>query len=217
MPIVLNGSGPVTGVTSLNTTVSDTEIGYLDGVTSALQTQVNGKANDSSQGLYLITSQTVSSQSSLTMDGIFTTTYQNYFMTYNISNISVAGSDVLLRYRWSGATTDGSVYSFSDEYLRLDASQNAFNGGSNASSHILGRSLQSTDPQLSGRCEIMNPRTAGTTGRQIIGEYVATQNGGSRYLYRNASLVNDGSKDGLLVYTSSGTFSGTIRVYGRKD
>ena len=41
MPIVLNGSGPITGVTSLNTTVSDTEIGYLDGVTSAIQTQFN--------------------------------------------------------------------------------------------------------------------------------------------------------------------------------
>ena len=45
MPIVLNGSGPITGVTSLNTTVSDTEIGYLDGVTSALQTQLAGKAD----------------------------------------------------------------------------------------------------------------------------------------------------------------------------
>lgn len=45
MPIVLNGSGPVTGVTSLNTTVSDTELGYLDGVTSALQTQINSKLN----------------------------------------------------------------------------------------------------------------------------------------------------------------------------
>lgn len=43
MPIVLNGSGPITGVTSLNTTVSDTEIGYLDGVTSNIQTQLNSK------------------------------------------------------------------------------------------------------------------------------------------------------------------------------
>ena len=44
MPVTIGGSGPITGVTSINTTVSDTELGYLDGVSSALQTQINGKA-----------------------------------------------------------------------------------------------------------------------------------------------------------------------------
>lgn len=43
MPVTIGGSGPITGVTSINTTVTDTELGYLDGVTSALQTQINGK------------------------------------------------------------------------------------------------------------------------------------------------------------------------------
>ena len=47
MPVVIGGSGPVTGVTSINTTVSDTELGYLDGVTSALQTQIDGKVTGS--------------------------------------------------------------------------------------------------------------------------------------------------------------------------
>lgn len=43
MPISINGSGPIDGITSLNTTVSSTELGYLDGVTSAVQTQLNAK------------------------------------------------------------------------------------------------------------------------------------------------------------------------------
>ena len=41
MAIILNGTGPITGVSSINTTVDSTELGYLDGVTSALQTQIN--------------------------------------------------------------------------------------------------------------------------------------------------------------------------------
>lgn len=43
MPVSIGGNGPITGVTSINTTVTDTELGYLDGVTSALQTQINAK------------------------------------------------------------------------------------------------------------------------------------------------------------------------------
>lgn len=43
MPVSIGGNGPITGVTSINTTVTDTELGYLDGVSSALQTQINGK------------------------------------------------------------------------------------------------------------------------------------------------------------------------------
>lgn len=41
MPISISGDGPITGITSLNTTVSSTELGYLDGTTSAIQTQFN--------------------------------------------------------------------------------------------------------------------------------------------------------------------------------
>jgi len=52
MPVTIGGSGPITGVTSINTTVSDTELGYLDGVTSALQTQLAGKADILSNGAW---------------------------------------------------------------------------------------------------------------------------------------------------------------------
>lgn len=43
MAVTIGGSGAFTGITSLNSTVSDTELGYVDGVTSAIQTQLNGK------------------------------------------------------------------------------------------------------------------------------------------------------------------------------
>lgn len=50
MPVTIGGSGPITGVTSINTTVSDTELGYLDGVTSAIQTQLAGKGTINTNG-----------------------------------------------------------------------------------------------------------------------------------------------------------------------
>ena len=52
MPVTIGGSGPITGVTSINTSVTDTELGYLDGVTSALQTQLAGKADTTGNGAW---------------------------------------------------------------------------------------------------------------------------------------------------------------------
>jgi len=47
MPLDINGQGSISGITSLNTSasvnLSETELGYLDGVTSGLQGQVNTK------------------------------------------------------------------------------------------------------------------------------------------------------------------------------
>jgi hypothetical protein len=49
MPLDINGQGSISGITSLNTsasvTLSETELGYLDGVTSGLQSQINTKSN----------------------------------------------------------------------------------------------------------------------------------------------------------------------------
>lgn len=68
MPVTIGGSGPITGVTSINTSVSDTELGYLDGVTSALQTQLAGKADTTGNGAWTSYTPTVTSAS-----GSFTT------------------------------------------------------------------------------------------------------------------------------------------------
>jgi len=43
MPLDINGQGSISGITSLNTVVSDAELERLDGVTGAIQTQLNGK------------------------------------------------------------------------------------------------------------------------------------------------------------------------------
>jgi len=43
MPISISGDGSLAGLSSVNASVSAAEIGYLDGVTSALQTQIDSK------------------------------------------------------------------------------------------------------------------------------------------------------------------------------
>lgn len=48
MAINISGNGDITGINSLNTDVSATELGYLDGTTSSLQTQISNKIESSS-------------------------------------------------------------------------------------------------------------------------------------------------------------------------
>ena len=43
MAMILNGTGDITGLASVNSSVTAAEIGYLDGTTSAIQTQIDGK------------------------------------------------------------------------------------------------------------------------------------------------------------------------------
>lgn len=62
--LVSNGSGKV-AVSS----VTSTELGYLDGVTSAIQTQLNSKANSSDLSNYVPTSRTISAGTGLTGGG----------------------------------------------------------------------------------------------------------------------------------------------------
>lgn len=77
MPVTIGGSGPITGVTSINTSVSDTELGYLDGVTSALQTQLAGKADTSGNGAWTSWTPTISAVSgTITTSSITSAAYQ---------------------------------------------------------------------------------------------------------------------------------------------
>ena len=45
MPLDINGQGSISGITSLNTVVSDAELARLDGVTSSIQEQISSKAD----------------------------------------------------------------------------------------------------------------------------------------------------------------------------
>jgi len=51
MPVTISGSTGLTGVAAIDN-VSSTELGYVDGVTSAIQTQLNGKAASTAFGAW---------------------------------------------------------------------------------------------------------------------------------------------------------------------
>ena len=106
-------------------TVSTTELGYLDGVTSAIQTQVDSKLATAQSGLIKIIPSSVavgsgtgsasasgtvtfSGASSVSLNGVFTSTYKNYRIAFTAKNASAADLSFFLRA--AGTNLTGSSY-----------------------------------------------------------------------------------------------------------
>lgn len=226
MPVTINGSGPIAGVTSINTTVTDTELGYLDGVSSALQTQINTKAADSSQGLYLITPTSIANSggsasasggavtftgvTSVSLNGVFTSTYDNYCIV--IANTASA-ANLLMRLRSSGTDNTTSDYSHGIyQYTSANVAQAAVVGSATSSWTV---SCFATNQGMT--LDIYSPYLSAHTTAAGMGSYSY-----SSTPYASSQMLGAGFKattsfDGFSLYVASGTATGIVRVYGYKN
>lgn len=101
-------------------TVSTTELGYLDGVTSAIQTQMDSKLGTSTaastyqtkaaNGLVLLNTTSFSGVSAFNLAAdTFTTTYTNYFILFDATTSQ--SSEIYARLRVAGVNATGNDYS----------------------------------------------------------------------------------------------------------
>ena len=205
MPIVLNGSGPITGVTSLNTTVSDTEIGYLDGVTSALQTQIN-----TAGGLVKITDTSFSGSSGVSFNNCFSANYLNYRIV--VETVLATGSqNIRFRMRLSGSDNQTSN-SYASQRLTADGFNNVSSERFVDTYGVLSATT-ATATHLAV-VDFTRPATANPTGFVSMGN--DPQTGGRVSIY--AGTHNQSTAyDGITIYPASSTFTGSIKIYGYRD
>lgn len=104
MPIILNGTGDITGLASVNSSVSAAEIGYLDGVSSAIQTQINNKYTTPAAWIQYTPSWTATGGTPSIGNGTLVGRYSR------VGNIIVGGIFI-----YGGSTTvwTGTQYTFS--------------------------------------------------------------------------------------------------------
>lgn len=201
MPITINGTGPVDGITSINTSVSSTELGYLDGVTSGIQSQIN-----TSGGLVKIVDNTFSAQTTISFNNCFTSTYENYRLLIS-GTFSTSSLDMWLRFRSGGVDNSTSNYvtvtglitgastyvaQYAASWSRIQTyTTNSFTDGFLVD-WTIGR------PQLNTKTEV-----TGFTSR-----------GGMEW--QGGSYVAAAQFDGFSLIFGSG-FTGTVRVYGYRN
>jgi len=145
---------------------------------------------------------------SLSLNGVFTSDFDNYMLVMRYSQVSGGGFDgpLFFRLRSSGSDATGSNYT----YQLLEASDSSVYG-SRSSSQTNGAMGRYEDGVYGGQClSAYGPNLAQPTafrnvsgwGDLRISEYATTHSLSTAY-------------DGLTVYLSaSGTISGRVAVYG---
>ena len=154
---------------------------------------------------------TFSGASSVSLNGCFTSTYDNYRISFaNMSN--TASANIQLRFRVSGADNSTSNYRYAGNQTGTDGSS----GISGAITTFIRIGYHTTGQRnfITG-VDVINPFltiNTGTWNSNFDGS------GANSYATMTTGMFNgDVSFDGFTVFPASGNISGTIRVYGYKD
>jgi len=185
----------------LNVSLSGVQPGGLAKVVPTSVAVGSGSGSVDSNGTV-----TFSGASSVSLNGCFTSTYDNYLV--NCDFTASASVNILLRLRLNG--TDSSA-SYQRQLLTADTTTVS------AAKAIDGSEVLFTPANTSRnsfKMDLFGPALARpTTGQSIAGE---NANVGASIAFRLAAFGHNVSTayDGLTIYSSTGNITGTLRVYG---
>ena len=197
--VATNGSGALTA-----STVTATELGYLSGVTSSIQTQLDSKT----PGMVKTGAVTFSAASAVNVNNVFSSSYKNYKIFIQ-TTLNSGGANGLIRMRVSGADNSTSNYN----QQRINAVDTTLSGQRVTSQ----TSFSVFDIQASGssaEIAMFNPFDTAKTYYQSHGLYDA---GSPELNLRSGAFNATTSFDGFTLFPTSGTITGTIKVYGLAD
>jgi hypothetical protein len=166
----------------------------------------------SNGGLVLLNTTAFTAQSSVSLNNVFTSTYQNYLVQLNLDSASATGYQQL-RMRASGADNTTSNYFWSGLYNASSATTPTGEGGGSQTSFAYGYMESTATGSMA--LNISNPfATIKTTYTNLF----SRSTGSVSLLYINGGTFNTTTSfDGLTIFPASGTITGTIEVYGYKN
>ena len=160
-----------------------------------------------SAGLTFLASATPSAAASVSFDSVFSSTYQNYLITGVLTGSADAGVQMRLRSGGSDYTSNG--YNYTVLYNDTSSVSGTGGGTSQTSAKFANSGSSGTSVFAS---YFMNPFTAAPTGYMTNQTRFIGGSGARTDFYGGQNVSS--SYDGLTLYPDSGTFSGTIRIYG---
>ena len=217
MPISNLGNGLRTGVcTSTNRPTTpyegqviyetDTDLSYIYNGSS--WQQITGGTAVGNSGLVYVTSKTwTSTAAAQQIDNCFTSTYDNYLIDW--SGVGSTVNDELLYARLvNGTTPDSSaIYYHSSAFSGTSAMSVAYQG-----SQTENRVGLVGDTLFQGSLTLHNPQTANKTSG--LSTFFASST--NQFLNgNNAQMINNTTQyEGITLFPSTGTWAGTITVFG---
>lgn len=146
------------------------------------------------------------------VSNIFSSTYDNYVIHLNLSNVSTTPMSVLMQLT-SGGTPNATASSYASQTLRVESGTGTVTGVSTSTTYwpiVEATGTLPFDPKI----ELASPYLARATHMSASSIVRGgTWFSGTQLGYHTQAA----SYDGLKIYTNTGTITGTLRVYGYKN
>ena len=163
-----------------------------------------------SGGLVFVTSSTVSSVTTASIDNCFTSDYDNYLVTFTQTALASSTHDLRVRFR-SGGTTDSAVQ-YRNRILTVSSSSSV--NGTYLDASFLYFSKVDSAYRTFSTATVYGPNLASNTGWAGQG---TGWNGGGCLTFGSLNTTTS-QYDGIHFYHAvGGTFSGTFKIYGVVD
>ena len=164
------------------------------------------------QGLVHINTTTFTAQSSVSINSIFSASFENYKVLVNITDASPTNQALLMRLRASGSDNSTGNYVTNELYQTSTTVGGRVNFTGN-DDWYLGIVDATFDDRYSANLEIIAPQAA-TNTKALLDSGNASSTG-DYYQNRHALFFNAATQfDGFSLFLTSGNITGTIRVYG---
>jgi hypothetical protein len=196
--------------------VSATELGYVDGVTSAIQTQIDSKLatatasstyqTKAAAGLVLLNTTSFSAVASQSINDVFSATYDNYKIIVNLTNSTGANNFLSMRMRVSGADNTNNEYTRFKFYTDYTNAFGSDSGSIGTSSFLIGNT-EGTDGNQSV-IEMQAPFLTQLTKQITIGTKKLNQ-----FMFGGSTTVTTSYTSFTLIQGST-NMTGTVSVYG---
>ena len=160
-----------------------------------------------SGALVYITAATPSGSSAANINNCFTSTYQNYLVVFNLAGST--GTNLSMRLRNGGSDVTGSNYSYYGQSIQISGTSGAWYNANGTKWDINDLATVKT----TGVITIMNPQQTDYTTAQCASTRLTNGTTG-RYVTQALAYNASVSSDGFSLFPDSGTFTGSVRVYG---
>jgi hypothetical protein len=170
-------------------------------------------------GLVHINSTTVTGQSSFIVDNVFTSAFTNYRIVYDFSVSTNAARSLNMQFRSSGSTISTADYqSVSDGALPQGGTSRtgSFFGALNSTSLTIMPDAYYAGPNnFSFSADVINPQVAKFSN--VHGNYMGQTAANLVFGNYGGSYTGTTAMDGFTFFTTSGTMTGTVRIYGYRN
>ena len=163
-------------------------------------------------GMDLINKTDFSAVSSVSLNNVFTSTYDNYVISWKVS--SSTQGDLSMRFRTAGTDNTASNYTYSNGFVSGGTFGSAGFNNAGTTSYLF--AYNGGSGGSSGQISVYSPFLA--DGTYTIHDWVYRLSSNEHVRSMGSSKYNAATSfDGFTMYPASSTITGTIRVYGYRN